>query len=190
MSIYQKLSDAREEFHTLSLKKSGQNTFQKYSYFELGDFVIPALKVLKKHGLCAVISFSPDLATMTMNELEGDGVILITSPMGSANLKGCHEVQNIGAVETYQRRYLWQAALEIVEHDALDSSEGAASAPAKLLPSIKAMHQALNAEDAMMMRETWDELTQDEQSQVWMEFKTAQKTKIKGLLHESAQESK
>jgi hypothetical protein len=45
--------------------------------------------------------------------------------MGSAALKGCHEVQNIGAVETYQRRYLWVAALEIVEHDALDSSPGA-----------------------------------------------------------------
>jgi hypothetical protein len=44
--------------------------------------------------------------------------------MGSAALKGCHEVQNIGAVETYQRRYLWVTALEIVEHDALDSSEG------------------------------------------------------------------
>jgi hypothetical protein len=33
-------------------------------------------------------------------------------------------VQNIGAVETYQRRYLWVTAMEIVEHDALDSSEG------------------------------------------------------------------
>jgi hypothetical protein len=44
--------------------------------------------------------------------------------MGSAALKGCHEVQNIGAVETYQRRYLWVTAMEIVEHDALDSSEG------------------------------------------------------------------
>jgi hypothetical protein len=33
-------------------------------------------------------------------------------------------VQNIGAVETYQRRYLWVAALEIVEHDALDATTG------------------------------------------------------------------
>jgi hypothetical protein len=31
-------------------------------------------------------------------------------------------VQNIGAVETYQRRYLWVTAMEIVEHDALDSA--------------------------------------------------------------------
>jgi hypothetical protein len=42
--------------------------------------------------------------------------------MSSAALKGCHEVQNLGAVQTYLRRYLWVAALEIVEHDAIDSA--------------------------------------------------------------------
>jgi hypothetical protein len=33
-------------------------------------------------------------------------------------------VQNLGAVQTYLRRYLWVAALEIVEHDALDATTG------------------------------------------------------------------
>jgi hypothetical protein len=42
--------------------------------------------------------------------------------MAEANLKGCHPIQNLGAVETYTRRYLWVSAMEIVEHDALDSS--------------------------------------------------------------------
>jgi hypothetical protein len=42
--------------------------------------------------------------------------------MGSASLKGCHEVQNIGAVETYQRRYLYTTAMAIVESDALDAT--------------------------------------------------------------------
>ena len=37
-------------------------------------------------------------------------------------LKGCHPIQNLGAVQTYIRRYLWVTAMEIVEHDALDSS--------------------------------------------------------------------
>jgi hypothetical protein len=40
--------------------------------------------------------------------------------MASANLKGCHEIQNLGAVQTYQRRYLYVLAFEIVEHDVLD----------------------------------------------------------------------
>lgn len=122
MSIYAKLNAARADFHKMELKKSGRNTFANYSYFELCDFVIPAMSVLSEHGLCAFVSFTDDLATMTIAETDGDGVIVITSPMGGAELKGCHEVQNIGAVETYQRRYLWQAALEIVEHDALDAT--------------------------------------------------------------------
>jgi hypothetical protein len=47
--------------------------------------------------------------------------------MSTAALKGCHEVQNLGAVQTYIRRYLWVAALEIVEHDVVDASAGAAT---------------------------------------------------------------
>ena len=124
MSIYQKLNTARKKFHALPLKKSGHNKFAGYYYFELGDFLIPAMQVLDEVALCAIVSFTGDTATMRIIDIETDKEIIITSPMGSAALKGCHEVQNIGAVETYQRRYLWVAALEIVEHDALDASAG------------------------------------------------------------------
>jgi hypothetical protein len=47
--------------------------------------------------------------------------------MADANLKGCHPIQNLGAVETYSRRYLYVTALEIVEHDALDATTGSES---------------------------------------------------------------
>lgn len=128
MNVYQRLNDAREEFHTLKLTKTGKNTFAGYSYFELGDFLLPAMRVFAKNGLCALpVSFSADIASMTIVNVEKPTeAITFESPMGSAALKGCHEVQNIGAVETYQRRYLWVAALEIVEHDALDATTGKA----------------------------------------------------------------
>ena len=70
----------------------------------------------------SVISFGTDLATMEIVDIETGTHLPITSPMSTAALKGCHEVQNLGAVQTYLRRYLWVAALEIVEHDAIDSS--------------------------------------------------------------------
>ena len=124
MSVYTKLSEAREKFHGLKLEKTGFNKFAGYKYFELGDFLIPALRVFREVGLCAVVSFDKDTATMHIVDMETNDSFVITSPMGSAALKGCHEVQNIGAVETYQRRYLWVAALEIVEHDALDATTG------------------------------------------------------------------
>jgi len=126
MNTYQKLNLARNKFHQQKLKKSGLNKFAGYQYFELGDFLIPALNIFDEVGLCSNISFEKEYATMTIVNIDAPGeyTIVITSPMGSAALKGCHEVQNIGAVETYQRRYLWVAALEIVEHDVLDATTG------------------------------------------------------------------
>jgi hypothetical protein len=124
MPVHKKLNEARIAFHALPLKKSGHNTFAGYKYFELGDFVIPALRIFNDVGLCAVISFAEKFASMSIVDVEDGSQIIIHSPMGSASLKGCHEIQNIGACETYSTRYLWTAALCIVEHDALDATTG------------------------------------------------------------------
>jgi len=131
MNVYQKLNVARELFHKLEIKKSGHNKFAGYYYFELGDFIIPALKIFKEVGLTSVIRYEPELATMEIiNTDKPEDRIYISSPMSEAALKGCHPVQNLGAVETYIRRYLWVTALEIVEHDALDATTGS-DAPKK-----------------------------------------------------------
>ena len=122
MKITKKLMAVRNDLQGMSLSKSGHNKFAGYKYFELGDFLPAIQQLFNKHGLCDVISFTQDIATMVIYDIEDDSFVTFTSPMGSANLKGCHEVQNIGAVETYQRRYLYVTALAIVEHDALDSS--------------------------------------------------------------------
>jgi hypothetical protein len=123
MNVYQKLNAARAKFHSIELKKSGHNKFAGYKYFELGDFIIPALEIFKEYGLTGIISFGKETADLRIvNNEKPEEVIVIESPMSSAALKGCHEVQNLGAVQTYLRRYLWVAALEIVEHDAIDSA--------------------------------------------------------------------
>ena len=125
LNVYTKLNMAREKFHETKLKKTGHNKFANYYYFELGDFLIPALQIFKDHRLSGVISFGKELAEMRIIDIDNpQDVIVITSPMSTAALKGCHEVQNLGAVQTYLRRYLWVAALEIVEHDALDATTG------------------------------------------------------------------
>jgi hypothetical protein len=125
MNVYQKLNEARDLFHQAPLKKSGHNKFAGYSYFELGDFVVPVLEIFKQVGLTSIISFKQDEATMQIiNTDKPDEVVTITTPMSEAHLKGCHPVQNLGAVQSYLRRYLWVAAMEIVEHDALDSTTG------------------------------------------------------------------
>ena len=124
LEVYVKLAVARAKLRAKVLKKSGHNKFAGYNYFELGDFLHPIMEIFDDVGLVGIVSFTKEQAELRIVDTEIGGEIVITSPFGSAALKGCHEVQNIGAVETYQRRYLWVTAMEIVEHDALDSTTG------------------------------------------------------------------
>jgi len=122
MGVHKKLMAARMSLQEAPLKKSGHNKFAGYNYFELGDFIPTITEIFYNIGLCGVVSFDKELATLCITDTEDGSQIVLTSPMAEANLKGCHPIQNLGAVETYTRRYLWVSAMEIVEHDALDSS--------------------------------------------------------------------
>jgi hypothetical protein len=124
MSVYKKLMEARLALQGRKLNKSGHNKFAGYKYFELGDFLPTIQEIFADKGLCGVVSYLPDVAVLTITDMEDGSYIHINSPMSSAALKGCHEVQNLGAVQTYLRRYLWVTAMEIVEHDALDATTG------------------------------------------------------------------
>lgn len=140
MKVYKKLVEARLKLQGTELSKSGHNKFAGYRYFELGDFLPAIQSIFKEVGLVDVISFTQDLATMVIYDTDDGSSVTFTSPMGSAQLKGCHEVQNIGAVETYQRRYLYVTALAIVEHDALDATTGGTTPdpkPSKAEPKVK-----------------------------------------------------
>lgn len=154
-NVYTKLMSARLMLQNTKLEKSGHNKFAGYKYFELGDFLPTVQNIFIELGLCGVVSYTQELATLTITD--GTDSIVITSPMGSAALKGCHEVQNIGAVETYQRRYLWVTAMEIVEHDVLDATTGtdtgnAVKKPEKVTPTAGAM-EALDEESQQFIKD-------------------------------------
>lgn len=134
MSVYKKLQQARMLLQNTKLTKSGKNKFAGYEYFELGDFLPAIQKICNDVGLCGVVSFTEHMAYLQINDVEDGTSIMFSSPMSSASLKGCHDVQNLGAVQTYLRRYLWTNAFEIVEHDALDATTGSVE-PAKK-PSV------------------------------------------------------
>lgn len=159
MNVYQKLNAARVKFHSLELKKSGHNKFAGYKYFELGDFIIPALAIFQEVGLTGIISFGKETADLRIvNNEKPDEVICILSPMSSAALKGCHDVQNLGAVQTYLRRYLWVAALEIVEHDALDSSKPVEEKKKVVIAPATGIADSLPPEEQLYLQELAQEI--------------------------------
>ena len=125
-NIYQKLMEVRTEFHKLELKKSGHNKFANFKYFELGDFLVPATKLLNEAGLCPIVTFNNEVAKMVVvNTDNPNETIEFTSPMRDLELKGANSMQSLGGVETYQTRYLYIQLLNIVESDSFDAVSGA-----------------------------------------------------------------
>lgn len=181
MSVHKKLMQARIKLQGIELKKSGQNKFAGYSYFELGDFLPAIQQIFHDVGLCGVVSYDTEYAKLCITDVEDSTVIVITSPMAEANLKGTHPIQNLGAVETYQRRYLWMTAMEIVEHDILDASEPvkpeakpapkAAPAPApKPTPAPAAKEAPAPAAEKAAPMKSWEIKIDAENEAAWAEM--------------------
>lgn len=160
MSVHKKLMQARIQLQGTKLSKSGKNKFAGYSYFELGDFLPTIQDIFHQIGLCGYISFGKDLATLTITDVDGGGEILITSPMAEANLKGTHPIQNLGAVETYNRRYLWMAAMEIVEHDILDASKPLEEKVVPVITPNGGAREEVSPDELPYLEELAEEVTQ------------------------------
>ena len=150
MTIFEKLNEARLRFQNAGVKKTGNNKFAGYTYYELADILPEINKLANELKFCCVVNFTPDLATLDFCDLEGDGRITFKSPMSSASLKGCHEVQNLGAVETYIKRYLYQNCFEIVENDVLDETMNPVESPKneaeELIKQVKALKSTFSDE--------------------------------------------
>ena len=123
MNIYQKLQKARIKLQEAKLKKTGKNTYAGFEYFELGDFLPELNRIMDELNLAFVIDFQLDLATITLFDSEKPELkIQASSPYAEVNLKGCHDIQNLGAKQTYLRRYLIVNLFNITEPDVLDAT--------------------------------------------------------------------
>jgi len=167
MNVYEKLVEARVRFQSSNVKKSGQNKFAGYSYYELAD-ILPVINSLSKELKFAVIVYFED-DTWKLDFIDSEKVedkITFTFPHSTAQLKGCHEVQNVGAVNTYSKRYLYQNAFEIIEADAIDATMNPndqplprKQVPKEVEPDYKALAKKLSEKLGLVQEEKnilWD----------------------------------
>lgn len=121
MNLYEKIQCIKEELLKANIKKSGNNKFAGYTYYELGDFIPTIVTKCKEYKVLTYFSFDTDFAKLiAVNAENPEEKIETTSPMKELQLKGCNDIQALGGVETYQRRYLYMALFDIVENDMFD----------------------------------------------------------------------
>lgn len=125
MNIYEKIQLIKKELLEANLKKSGENKFANFKYYELADFLPTIINLCNEHKVYTGISFDNEKATLEVRNIENvEEVVYYTSPMEQLELKGCNKVQALGGTETYNRRYLYQACFDIIENDMFDGNNG------------------------------------------------------------------
>ena len=149
MTIFEKLNEARLRFQNAGIKKSGNNKY--FTYYELSDILPFINQIANELKFCCVVNFTSENATLDFVDLEGDGKITFTSPMAEVKLSGGQPCQNLGASQTYLKRYLYMNCFEIVESDILDktmnpnNSENPNSSEAEdLIAQVKARMNTFN----------------------------------------------
>ena len=125
VNLLEKLGKARVDFQAAKIRKTGQNKFVGFDYYELCDILPKINELSNQYRFFCSVYFDAEIATLKIIDIDDQQqFVTFTSPMAQCNLKGAHDIQNMGAVQTYMRRYLYLMAFEIVENDTFDGKMG------------------------------------------------------------------
>lgn len=127
MSVWAKLLKVRSEFYAEGAKKTGKNLHAEFKYFELKDIVPVAAPIFAKYGLLLVPTFvDGNAVAKVVNIDDPEETINFTIPLQfiaePAKFR-MNEVQGVGAVVTYYRRYLYMVVLDLVDSDGIDNQK-------------------------------------------------------------------
>lgn len=130
-SVRRRLQECRVKLQETSLKKSSYNSFSNYAYFELKDFLPTINRLMLEYDLITEFSIetleSTSGGTYSMCVLiirdvdKSEDYVAFRSPTAQARVTGGNPVQELGAMQTYLRRYMLMIAFEIVENDVVDA---------------------------------------------------------------------
>ena len=141
MNVYARLAKARVMLQKKALKKSGENKYAGFKYFELADFLPSVNEIFAEVGLCSQFyittetaenlapeGYEPyytDMPSVAYLEIINTDIptqrVTFSSAIAEAAMKGASPIQQLGSVHTYMRRYLWLEAMEITECDGVDA---------------------------------------------------------------------
>lgn len=122
LNLFMKIQTVKSRLLQANLKKSWENKHAWFKYYELWDFLPAIVELCKDNGLYTQVLFDNETATLLIIDCDDPTqIVQYTSPMRDVDLKWCQPIQALWAVETYQRRYLYLNAFDIVENDTLDA---------------------------------------------------------------------
>jgi hypothetical protein len=124
LTLRQKLARIRVEFSKSNIKKSGENKYAGFKYFELCDIVPKALELFEKYDVTLDFSMNEtDVNGVLYDNVKDYNPIVFRFPrkgIDDPKAMRMNTVQAMGSEITYYRRYIYNIVLDIVENDSFD----------------------------------------------------------------------
>ena len=128
MSLNESIISIRVKLQNSTLKKSGLNKFAGFDYFELSDFLPRLNELMLEEKVNDLFTIENDKATLTLIKGEERQTysipfIVFDTPINSKGQKSMQDIQYLGALNTYYKRYLYLNAFGITDGDVIDAME-------------------------------------------------------------------
>ena len=135
MNLNESIIKIRVELQNAKLKKSGKNKFAEFDYFELADFLPKLNELMLSEGLNDIFYIKDNIAILEIHK--GDEVniykmpfVMFETPTNRREdrstgevyeVKSMQDIQYLGALNTYYKRYLYINAFGITDGEIIDS---------------------------------------------------------------------
>lgn len=125
-NLNESIISIRVKLQNAKLKKSGHNRFAGFDYFELADFLPKLNELMLEENINDIFVISNNEAKLTLikGEEKQDYTIpftQFTTPLNKSGQPSMQEIQYLGALNTYYKRYLYLNAFGITDGEIIDS---------------------------------------------------------------------
>lgn len=124
-NLNESIINIRVELQRSNINKSGKNKFQGFTYFELGDFLPRLNELMSVEKVNDIITIQDNVMTLTLvkgDEREQYSIPfhVYDTPLNKQGGKSMQDIQYLGALNTYYKRYLYLNAFGITDGEVID----------------------------------------------------------------------
>ena len=133
--LNESIIDIRVKLQNTKIKKSGRNNFAGFDYYELSDFLPKLNELMLEEGINDVFTIEDEYAKLIL--IKGEErqeykipFVLFETPYSYKKnkntgeiekIKSMQDIQYLGALNTYYKRYLYLNAFGITDGEIIDS---------------------------------------------------------------------
>lgn len=134
-TLNESIINIRVKLQNSKLKKTGKNEFAKFDYFELADFLPKLNELMLEEKINDIYSIEEGNATLTLVKGDEKNIykipfVIFDTPLNKKvnklteeieEVKSMQDIQYLGALNTYYKRYLYLNAFGITDGEIIDS---------------------------------------------------------------------